>query len=115
MAAIAAATGDINLSRYDQDDKQAYAAAEAGINDFLARLNGYSNAWVSCSDVPTPVSQPVVDRDGNAIAANGPRRWRDIQGSGSRYSIELIPADYSTNPNPQATVCDEDDPVGSMI
>lgn len=114
-AAIAAAGGDINLSRYDQDDKQAYAAAEAGINDFLARLNRDSNSWASCANVPTPVNQPIVDRAGNPIAASGARKWRDLASSGSRYSIELIPADYSTNPNPQATKCDPANPVASMI
>lgn len=115
VAAIAAAGGDINLSRYDQDDKQAYAAAEAGINDYLARLSRDSNVWASCADVPTPVNQPLLDRNDAPITANGPRRWRAVPDSDSRYSIELIPADYSTNPDPQAISCDPDAPVESMI
>jgi len=39
IAAIAAAGGDTRGSRYDQDDKQALAAAEAGIADYFFHLD----------------------------------------------------------------------------
>ena len=49
IAAIASASGDINLARDDQDDKQAFAAAEAGINDYLGNLNTDTNFWAKCT------------------------------------------------------------------
>jgi hypothetical protein len=103
-AAIGAASGDIHLSRYDQDDKQAYAAAEAGINDYLFHLNQDSNYWTLCTGVPTPnaVNQAFT---GSPPAG---RKWRDVPGGESEYSIELIPA-------PGKTACDPSDPIGSMI
>src|SRR5919201_3638887 len=54
VAAVAAAGGDIHLSRYDQDDKQAYAAAEAGLGDYLFHLNVDTNYWTQCTGVPSP-------------------------------------------------------------
>ncbi len=86
VAAIAAASGDIGLARGDQDDKQAYAAAEAGINDYLGNLNTDTNYWAKCTATGlSPVNQKGVD--------NASRKWRDVPGSAnSEYSIELIPA-----------------------
>ena len=61
VAAIAAASGDIGLSRTDQDDKQAYAAAEAGINDYLGNLNTDTNYWANCTNTgASPVNQKGV-------------------------------------------------------
>ncbi len=102
IAAIAAASGDIGLSRTDQDNKQAYAAAEAGINDYLGNLNTDTNYWANCTDVPvSPVNQKGV--------ANGSRKWRDVPGSSnSEYSIELIPA-------PGFSACDKANAVNSMV
>jgi type II secretory pathway pseudopilin PulG len=109
-AAIAAANGDINLTRYDQDGKEAYAAAEAGINDYLAHLQQDSDYWTRCAgeDATRPLGA------GNAVnqqftgAPPGTRKWRTVPNSDSRYSIELIPA-------PGKTSCDTNDPFGSMI
>jgi hypothetical protein len=104
IAAIAAAGGDIHLSRYDQDDKQAYAAAEAGIADYLYHLNSDSNYWTKCTSVPTPnaVNQPFTGTPPPT------RKWRDVPSSGSEYSIELLPK------SGQST-CSTTDPIGTMI
>jgi hypothetical protein len=104
IAAVSAAGGDIHLSRYDQDDKQAYAAAEAGVNEYLFKLNQDANYWSKCTNVAAPHAL-------NQMFTGAPppgRLWRDVPGSNSEYSIELLPA-------PGKTACDPNDPIGSMI
>jgi hypothetical protein len=105
VAAISAADGDIGQSRTDIDRKQAYAAAEAGINDYMARLNQDSNYWTNCTNVPAPA--PVNQRYNPAAPTT--RKWRKLPNSTeAEYTIELIPA----NGKP---ACDPNDPAGSMI
>src|SRR4051794_11539361 len=42
------------LARHDQDHEAALAAAEAGVDDYLNRLNQNSNYWTySASNLPT--------------------------------------------------------------
>lgn len=111
VAAIAAANGDIHLSRSDQNDKQAYAAAEAGIDDYLAHLGQDPDYWTRCAGEAAP-ARPLGA--GNAVNQQftgtppATRKWRDVPGADSRYSIELVPA-------PGKTACDVNDPIGSMI
>ena len=108
VAAIAAADRDVPQSRVDLDRKQAYAAAEAGINDYVARLNQDSNYWTNCDNVkaPAPVNQQFVR---TSATQPDPRTWRRLPGSNDAdYTIELIPA-------PGKTQCDRNDPAGSMI
>jgi hypothetical protein len=102
VAAIAAANGDTNLTRYDQNDKQAYAAAEAGVNDYLGHLNVDNNYWANCTNVgaPSPVNQL-----GTVGAA---RKWRTLPGTGSEYSIELVPA-------PGYSACSTTNATASMV
>ena len=67
-AAFAAANGDLPLTRDSQDRKQAYAAAEAGINYYQYHLNQDSDYWTRCINVPPPnahreaAGQPEVER-----------------------------------------------------
>jgi hypothetical protein len=104
VAAIAAAQNDIAPSREDVDRKQAYAAAEAGINDYISRLNQDSNFWSNCTNVPA--TAPVNQRY-NGVQAQ--RKWRNVPGSTeSDYTIELIPA------NGEAA-CDTLRPAETMI
>lgn len=102
IAAIATASGDINLARDDQDDKQAFAAAEAGINDYLGNLNTDTNYWAKCTGTGlSPVNQKGV--------TNTSRKWRQVPGStNSWYSIELIPA-------PGFSACSTTNAVNSMV
>ena len=61
-AAFAAANGDLPLTRDSQDRKQAYAAAEAGINYYQYHLNQDPDYWTRCMNVPAPnatENQPV--------------------------------------------------------
>ena len=67
-AAFAAANGDLPLTRDSQDRKQAYSAAEAGINYYQYHLNQDPDYWTKCTNVPRaerdrePAGQPGVER-----------------------------------------------------
>ncbi|GIU87957.1 MAG: hypothetical protein KatS3mg009_2472 [Acidimicrobiia bacterium] len=53
-AIVAYAEGSQNLSRRDQDWNAALAAAEAGIDDYLLRLNENANYWQYSATNPPP-------------------------------------------------------------
>ena len=113
-AAVAAPNGDTRLSRYDQDYKDAYAAAEAGVAEYVFHLTQDNGYWVRCagttaSPLPTP---NAVNQPWNGTGAD-PRRWRQVPGtSGTNarnlYTIEMIP-------NNGYTQCDPSNPTASMI
>jgi hypothetical protein len=109
IAAIAAAGGDTRGSRYDQDDKQALAAAEAGIADYFFHLDQTPTTGRAAPERRRRHC-PCHTRSNQQFTGTPPsgRRWRDVPGSNSRYSIELIPA-------PGKTACNPADPIGSMI
>lgn len=92
-AAFAAANGDLPLTRDSQDRKQSYGAAEAGINLYQYHLNQDPDYWTRCTNVPAPngtENQPV-NQAWNGVGAD-PRRWRNVAGMPTRYTIELLPA-----------------------
>ena len=97
-AAFAAANGDLPLTRDSQDRKQAYAAAEAGINYYQYHLNQDPDYWTRCTNVPAPnatENQPVNQKW--TTGTTDPRRWRKVAGTPTEYTLELMPATgYST-------------------
>lgn len=101
VAAYDAAGGDIHLSRNDQDQKRAYAAAEAGVQDYFFHLTQDNAYWAKCT-TPSP-THPAL----NQVGAR-PLRTRLVPGSTARYGIELLPA------NGQPT-CSTTNAAGSMI
>lgn len=104
-AAFAAADGDFPLSRKDQDRKRAFAAAEAGINDYLFNLNQDNSYWARCTNVPAP---NALNQAWNGSGAD-PRRWRTVPGAtGAQYAIELLPANGAPS-------CDQARPEPTMI
>ena len=84
-AAFSAANGDLPLTRDSQDRKQAYAAAEAGINFYQYHLNQDPDYWTKCTTVPAPNGTELqpVNQAWNGAGAD-PRRWRKVPGSGDR-------------------------------
>ncbi len=80
-AGFAAVDPDISLSREDQDTKQAYGAAEAGLQWYLSRLGQDNSFYVHCTDVagPTPASAAPVNQKWNETG-NDPRVWRKLPG-----------------------------------
>jgi hypothetical protein len=113
-AALAATNGDLRLVRRDLSSKQAYAAAQAGIADYVFHLTNDVGYWSRCDDVPGKnTGQSAVNLDG----AN-PLRSRPVPGAtdGSRYAIELLPA--STGPkdaNNKPLPCSISNPTGTML
>ncbi len=108
-AALAATNGDLRLVRRDLSSKQAYAAAQAGIADYVFHLTNDVGYWTRCDDVPgKDTGQSAVNLDGA-----DPLRSRAVQGAtdGSRYAIELLPA--STSPGGQQ--CSISNPTGTML
>jgi Tfp pilus assembly protein PilX len=79
-----AAQHDLPFSKASSDRKQAYAAAEAGVEYYLYQLTKDNDYWTRCTNVPDPA--PV-----NQSGAN-PRKWRSLVGTKSEYTIELLPA-----------------------
>jgi hypothetical protein len=101
-AGFAAVDPDIGLSREDQDYKQAYAAAEAGLQWYLNSLNKDNDYYVKCTAAnlgtptvpPLPLinGQPAPVSDAWDGAGADPRRWRNLPGEQAQYAVELLPA-----------------------
>jgi Tfp pilus assembly protein PilX len=100
VAAFAAANGDLKPGADDKRGKAAYSAAEAGVNDYMARLIADTDFWTKCADP----SDPALNGKNPAT-----RNWATIPGSSAQYSIELLPANSAaqcTVGNAQATFID---------
>jgi hypothetical protein len=105
-AAFAAVGGDIPFARASQDRKQAYAAAEAGLEYYLFQLARDNDYWTRCTSVPA--ISPGVPAPINKANPTS-RIWRDIAGtSGGKFSIELLPANG-------AAACDPASPELTML
>src|SRR4051812_7534809 len=96
-AAFAAVGADIPFARAAQDRKQAYAAAEAGVEYYLYQLARDNDYWSHCTDVDDP-----GDGQPSPINLQKPststRTWRKVSGtSDARFSIELLPANGALN------------------
>jgi hypothetical protein len=104
VAAFAAVDGDARESGKDVARKQALAAAESGVNEYLFKLNGDNNYWASCAN-PTA----AVNNIWNGVGSD-PRAWRAVTGASSKYTIELIPANghaaCEPGPNVAASMID---------
>ena len=90
-AAFAAVGTDIPFARDSQDRKQAYAAAEAGIEYYLYQLTRDNDYWTNCADVEDPGDgqpSPVNLEDPGAH-----RTWRTLTNTEAKFSIELLPAE----------------------
>ena len=101
---IATAQSDMPLARNDQDRKSALAAAEAGVNAYMYKLQRDPEAWTKCTGL---TGTPFVNQPWNGSGAD-PRAWRTVPGSTAKYTVELIPK------SGQAT-CSTSDTTGSMV
>lgn len=97
---LATVQADTGLSRRDQDRKAAYAAAEAGLNAYLFRLNDNSEIWASCTAIG---GTPYVSQEWSGSGSDS-RSWRSIPGSQAQYTVELLP-------NSSSTTCDATSPT----
>lgn len=91
MATFSAVNPDIGLSRSDQDSKQAYAAAESGLQWYLNSLGGNNNYYTLCDNPPPPnATEPAPV---NQVYTSGTFKWRNLPGEQAKYGVELIPAE----------------------
>ncbi|HET8757784.1 MAG TPA: hypothetical protein VFM58_17325 [Solirubrobacteraceae bacterium] len=106
-ATFALVGGDIPFARASQDRKQAYAAAEAGVEYYLYQLARDNDYWTNCDEVDDPGDgQPSPVNLANPGSA---RTWRNVSGSTeARFSIELLPANG-------AAQCDPNSPEDTML
>jgi hypothetical protein len=72
--------GDFKPGRKDEDRKVAYAAAEAGIADYQARLESNPSYWSQCLDPNNP-----------ALGNPGTKNYVNLPNSSAQYAIELLP------------------------
>jgi hypothetical protein len=94
-AALSAVGTDIPFARASQDRKEAYAAAEAGIEYYLYQLTRDNDYWRLCDSAPGPDGQPNPVNQKKAPGED--RRWRNVAGmSDAQFSIELLPANGKT-------------------
>jgi hypothetical protein len=106
---FAAVDPDIEMSRDDQDYKQAYGGADAGVQWYLSSLARDGDYYTQCTDVldPNATEQAPVNAEWDGTGAD-PRLWRNLPGNDeSQYTVELLPADGYDE-------CDSDDQY-SMI
>jgi hypothetical protein len=95
-AGFAAVNPDISLSRQDQDQKQAYGAAESGLQWYLNALSKDNNYYLKCTAVPAPNASEVAPV--NAVWTGvGTRKWRKLPGELAEYTVELLPAPGKAN------------------
>jgi Tfp pilus assembly protein PilX len=102
VAAFAAVDGDARESGKDVARKQALAAAEAGVNQYLFGLNGDNDYWAKCTAVPAP---NAVNDVWNRVPPD-PRKWATVPGASTQYTIELLPANGYSKCTPGAKVAD---------
>ena len=109
--ALSAAGADMPFARDSQDRKQAYAAAEAGVEYYLYQLSQDNDYWTKCAAgaAPNPGEpNPVVQRWMKSGADTRTGHWRKVPGSKAEYAIELMP-EAATN------VCVANDGGTSML
>jgi Tfp pilus assembly protein PilX len=102
VAAFAAVDGDARESGKDVARKQALAAAEAGVNQYLYQLNGDNDYWAKCTTMTTP---NAVNDVWNGVPPD-PRKWATVPGATTQYTIELLPANGYSKCTPGAQVAD---------
>ncbi|HEX5618713.1 MAG TPA: hypothetical protein VFX51_09845 [Solirubrobacteraceae bacterium] len=105
-ATFALVGGDIPFARASQDRKQAYAAAEAGVEYYLYQLARDNDYWTKCDQVEDPGDgqpSPV-----NLKNPGGSRTWRNVSGSTqARFSIEMLPSPTSPKPQCDPTMAED--------
>ena len=87
-ATFTAVQPDIAFTQKDADSKQAYWAAEAGLNYYLNRLGQDNSYYTKCANVPSP-SLNAVNNQWIAAGAD-PRLWKTIPNDSAQYTVELL-------------------------
>lgn len=105
LVAVAAVSGDLQLTSHDLNRKRAYEAAKAGISDYLFHLQKETDYWTHCDKVNTEKNAI------NQVHKSEKRRPAPGNPPGAEYWIELLPAEGQT----QYTECNTENPGPSML
>ena len=96
------------MSGVATERKSTYAAAEAGLDFYLNRLQHDPDYWTKC-DTGAAAERHRAEPGQPAVGRRraDPRRWRTIPGATDQYTIELVPApdfDRAATPTEAAVV-----------
>lgn len=108
VAALSYAQGDLKPGAHDRDRKIAYAAAEAGIQNYQYYLSQDSSFWAKCDADTATYSTPAHVNQRWDGSGTDPRTWTRVPGGTSSYTIELLPANGTSS-------CDVDNAETTMI
>jgi type II secretory pathway pseudopilin PulG len=103
LVAVTAVSGDTHLTTHDLEQKRAYEAAKAGIDNYAYHLHGNNSYWTACAGVSGPTAVNLSGSTTNKLAVPG--------GTGAEYAIELLP---STTQN-KYTQCNTEHATESML
>lgn len=87
LVAVSAVSGDTHLTVRDLQQKQAYEAAKAGIDDYAYHLHANNSYWTSCANIEGATAVNQVNETKKRLTVPG--------GTGAEYAIELLPATTS--------------------
>jgi hypothetical protein len=102
LVAVTAVSGDTHMTVRDAQQKQAYEAAKAGIDDYAYRLHANTGYWTNCSTVA-----------GDAVNPQGSTAKKlKVPGSATaEYALELLPSTSQTT----YSQCSTTNPTMSML
>ncbi len=111
-AAFTASEGEVHLASTDTNQKKAYYAAQAGINEYLYHLTQDSNYLSYCTK-PNP-ENPALNE---VVEHPSELHWATLPGSAGeptteKYAIELLPAEDAPVTDKK---CDPNNLVETMI
>jgi type II secretory pathway pseudopilin PulG len=103
LVAVTAVNGDSHLTSSDLQQKQAYEAAKAGIDDYAYRLHANNSYWTNCANVTGPTAVNLMGSTTNRLTVPGT--------TGAEYAIELLPSTSQT----KYTQCNSTHATESML
>lgn len=107
LVAVTAVNGDSHLTSHDLEQKRAYEAAKAGIDNYAYHLHGNNSYWTLCAGVTTPTeTKTAVNLSGSTA-----NRLPVPGGTGAEYAIELLPSTTQT----KYTQCNTEHATESML
>ena len=96
--------GDFKPGRKDEDRKVAYAAAEAGIADYQARLESNPSYWAQCVDAHNPSLGQVGTKNFVSMPARAPSTQSSCSPrTASRRARRATPPAWSPAPASSAS------------
>ncbi len=103
LVAVTAVSGDTHLTVRDLQQKQAYEAAKAGIDDYAYHLHANNSYWTSCASMAEPGAVNLQGSTKNRLTVPGT--------TGAEYAVELLPSTTQTT----YTQCQTNHATESML